>query len=114
MKKVFFISLSILLASFLNVEAALQDTKQASLNENGKIVLEEASLKIYKYAVDISSLNLSTVEEVDAYFSKINESQYFKVEILSVSEVNLLLIRNNVFRNAFWDVNEWNQLLSTL
>jgi len=72
------------------------------------------SLKIYKYSVDISSLDLGTTEEVEAYFSKINESQYFKIQILSVSEVNLILIRNNVFRNALWDVNEWNELLSTL
>jgi len=48
MKKTFFISLSILLtASFLNVEAALQDTKQASLNENGKIVLVAEDLQIF-------------------------------------------------------------------
>jgi len=77
-------------------------------------VLEEASLKIYKYSIDISSLNLSTVEEVNAYFSTINESQYFKIEVVSVSEINLVLIRRNMFRNAFWDVAEWNQLLSTL
>jgi len=115
MKKTFFISFCILLiVTFLSSEAISQNANQASLNENGKIVLEEASLEIYKYSVDISSLNLGSIEDVETYFAKINESQYFKIEVISITEVNLTLVRRNIYGNAFWDVNEWNQLLNTL
>jgi len=115
MKKTLLTSSFILfIVSFLAAEASLQDTKQATLDENGKIVLEEVSLKTYKYSVDVTSLNLDTTEEVSTYFSEINQSQYFRVEVVSSSEINLILIRNNVYRNALWDVAEWNELLSTL
>jgi len=110
MRTTFFRLLCVFLVSSYSIQVFSQNTAQASLNENGKIVLEETSLKIQQYSVDISSLDLGTVDEVDTYFAKINESKYFKIEVLSVSEVNLILIR----RNGFWDVNEWNQLLETL